>query len=81
MLLGSQDVHRGCDHLRRLLAALPHLLHLHVPRQGDHAQAIHPARLSRLLLASNVKFNVQPAHILLDERQVSKVEGLESLTG
>ncbi len=67
---GREDVHRRRDHLRRLLAALPRLLHLHVPPQGDRAQALHPARLPRLLLAGHGQLHVQPAGLLLDERKV-----------
>ncbi len=67
---GREDVHRRRDHLRRLLAALPRLLHLHLPPQGDRAQALHPARLPRLLLAGHGQLNVQPAGLLLDERKV-----------
>ena len=69
-LQGRQDVHRGGDHLRGVLAALPRLLHLHLPPQGDRHEALHPARLPRLLLVRHGKLHVQPAHLLLDERKV-----------
>ena len=67
---GGEDVHRGGDHLRGVLAAVPRVLHIHVPRHRDPAPALHPARLPRLLLARHVQLHVQPAHLLLDERKV-----------
>ena len=70
MFPGGENVHRGGDHIRRVLASLPRLLHLHVPPQGDRDQAVHPARLSGLLLARHGQLHVQPVHLLLDECQV-----------
>jgi len=45
----------GGGDLRCLLAAVPHLLHLHVPRQKHRAQVVHPARLPGLLLVGHGK--------------------------
>ena len=59
----------GCgDDIHGLLGALPHLLHLLIPRAQHHQDPIHLPHIPGLLLAGNVKHLRQPNHLLLDEQ-------------
>ena len=46
LIQDGQDVHRSCRHFRRLLAAVPRLLHLHLPSLRRRQEALHSTRLS-----------------------------------
>ena len=70
IFVGCEDVYCGGDNICGLLAALPDLLHLHLPQQGHRQEALHPARLPGLLLARHGQLYVQPLRLLLDECQV-----------
>ena len=71
------DVHRGGDHLRRVLVALSRVLHLRIPQSFHQNEALHPTTLSGLLLARHGQRHVQPYDLLLDESQVSSKTDLQ----
>lgn len=64
----------GCRaDIRRVLAAVSHVLYHRLVRPGHHNAALHSGDLSSHLLAGNEQQHVQSDHLLLDEPSVSNL--------
>lgn len=70
---GGENDDGGRWDFRRVLAAVPRLLHRDVAPARNHLVLVHPRGLPRHLLAGHVQLHVQPHHLLLDEFQVGKI--------